>query len=92
MDAKDLELLQASFRRWDDERSTSGRLPPKPVVLHCADGEVIVADVLLVSEEDQDIIFDVVSTNRPDASRIGAACLLPFSEVSSVEPWQNQDK
>jgi hypothetical protein len=71
MDAKDLELLQASFsamgRRAQHQWPVAAKTRRSPL----ADGEVIVADVLLVSEEDQDIIFDVVSTNRPDASRIG---------------------
>jgi hypothetical protein len=55
MHAKDLQLLRASIGH--------------NVILCCTDGEVIVAEIYSVSEEDEDIIYDVVSTNRPDASR-----------------------
>jgi hypothetical protein len=74
--AKDLQLLRASIGH--------------NVILCCTDGEVIVAEIYSVSEEDEDIIYDVVSTNRPDASRERAAYLMPFSEVSSVEPEQGE--
>ena len=77
MDAKDLEVLKAGIGRC--------------VVLHCMDGEIIVAEVFSVSDEDQDIIFDFVSSNRPEPYRKTcekAAYLIPMSEVSSVEPCQ----
>jgi hypothetical protein len=51
MDVNDLELLKASI--------------DQTVVLRCTDGEVIVAQIHSVSEEDQDIIYDFVSSNRP---------------------------
>jgi small nuclear ribonucleoprotein (snRNP)-like protein len=76
MDAKDIELLKDSIDH--------------TVVLRCTDGEVIVAEIHSVSEEDQDIIYDVVSSSRPDEYRgtgEKAAYLIPMSEVSSVEPW-----
>ena len=81
MDAEDLELLKASI----------GRV----VVLRCTDGEVLVAEIHSVSEEDQDIIYYVVTSNRPDTYRNTgekAAYLIPISEVISVEPWHGEQR
>ena len=58
------------------------------VILRCADGEVILAEIHSVSEEDRDVIYDVVSSNRPGNSgknANGPAYLLSFSELDSVE-------
>jgi hypothetical protein len=81
MDTKDLELLKASI--------------DQIVILRCRDGEVIVAAIHAVSEEDQDIIYDVVSSNRPDEYlRTGEkpSFLIPISEVSAVELWHGEVK
>ena len=66
MNARDLKLLKANVGRH--------------VVLNCTDGEVIVAEIHSVSDEDQDIIYYLVSSNRPDAYRVGEkpAYLIPF--------------
>jgi len=80
MDSGDLELLKASIGR--------------NVVIHCVDGEVILAEIHFVSDEDQDLIYDVVSSNRPSSSRETSdkpAYLMPFSEVSSVERWHDPE-
>jgi len=53
----------------------SANSSPRNVVLHCTHGEVIVAGVFSVSERDQAITYNVVSTNRPDASRTGLLAL-----------------
>ena len=50
MDAADLELLKASTDKY--------------VVIHIEDGEVIVAAVHFVSDEDQDVIYDVISSPK----------------------------
>ena len=81
MDTKDLELLNASIGA--------------AVLLRCTDGEVIVAEILWVSEEHQDMIYDVVTSSRPETYRSTgekAAYLIPFSEVRSVEPWQGESR
>ena len=73
MNAADLQRLKANVGR--------------RVIIHCADGEVILAEIHSVSEEDQDVIYDVVSSNRPDAPEgvsNGPAYLMLFSEVSFV--------
>ena len=50
MDARGLELLKTRIDR--------------VVQFHCKDGEVIVAAIHLVSEEEQDVIYDLISSNR----------------------------
>ena len=77
MDAADLELLKASTDKY--------------VVIHIEDGEVIVAAVHFVSDEDQDVIYDVISSNRPERYRDDTskpAYLMPFAKIEFIEPWQ----
>ena len=74
MNLKDLELLKANVGC--------------QVTLHCVTGEVIVAEILSVSDEDQDLIYDLVSSNQLETyCRTGekAAYLIAFNEVSFVE-------
>lgn len=61
------------------------------VRLDCIDGEVIKAKLILVSEEDQDIIFDLICTNRQDKYEKldrQPAYLLRFQHIQHVEPLQ----
>jgi hypothetical protein len=68
----DIELLKSRI----DQR----------VLFHCKDGEQIVGKVILVSDEDQDVIYDMVSSNRNEryASFGDAAHLLKFEEIDFV--------
>ena len=73
MKAADLQLLKANVGR--------------RVILHCVDGEILIAEIHSVSEEDQDVIYDVVSSNRSgdrEGVANGPAYLMPFSEVDFV--------
>jgi len=76
MNQADFDLLKASI--WGNN-----------VVLHCIQGARIVAEVHSVSEEDQDVIVDVISSNRPEIyDRFDSkAFLIPFSDINSVEPY-----
>jgi hypothetical protein len=55
----------------------------------CFDGEVIVAKILFVSETEEDVIYDLVSTNREsqyekhDKQPAYQVC---FRDIKSVEP------
>ncbi len=75
MNAKDLETLNANVDR--------------VVKITTCDGESLVAKVVLVSEEDEDVIYELLSTSREaeyekfdeqPAYRIG------FAEIHAVEP------
>jgi hypothetical protein len=55
--------------------SASADSSARNVAPRCTDGKVIVAGVFPVPEEDQAIIYDVVSTSRPDAPRTGATAV-----------------
>ena len=75
MDEEHLQLLKSSIDRC--------------VVLRCVDGEVIVARILFVSDE-EDIVYDLVSSNRLETyEQTGktAAYLVPIIEVAAVHPW-----
>lgn len=54
----------------------------------CKDGEVIVGRILFVSDEDRDVIYDLVSSNRMDRYRSLRDCAyrLTFDEIDSVAP------
>jgi hypothetical protein len=57
----------------------------KRVVIQLADGEITLAEPHAVSDEDQDVIYDVVATNRPEQYRQhGAAYLARLSDVEVV--------
>jgi small nuclear ribonucleoprotein (snRNP)-like protein len=60
----------------------------KRVVLHCTDGEVITAEIVSVSDEHEDVIYDIVSSNRPEvyqAMEGKPAFVIPFADISFVE-------
>lgn len=57
------------------------------VFLQCKDGEQITARVLSVSETEQDVICDILSTSHPDRysnGQIKDAHLIHFSEIDNV--------
>ncbi|MGB6835933.1 MAG: hypothetical protein WCA94_11435 [Candidatus Acidiferrum sp.] len=75
MNENDLQLLKASV--------------DKLVKIRCCDGEVLVARVHFVSDEYEDLIYDVVSTNqtaRYEKHGQQAAYTVGFQDIESVEP------
>ena len=60
----------------------------KVVKIHCSDGEVLIAKVIFVWDEYEDVSVDVVSTDRPEKyEKYGpdAAHTLNFKDILSVE-------
>ncbi len=71
MDLTDVEALKAGIG--------------KQVVLGFRDGEVTLAEPHVISDEDSDIFYDVVSTNRPERyAKAGAAYLASLSDIDVV--------
>jgi len=61
----------------------------KPVRIFCVDGEILTARVILVSEEEEDVIFDLLTTNRQDKYEKldrQPAYMLRFMHIAQVEP------
>lgn len=67
----------------------------KVIRINSTEGEVIVAKVLSVSEEHQDIVVDVLSTNQPERyAKLGkqyteGAWVIPFEFIESINPEEN---
>jgi hypothetical protein len=66
----------------------------RTVSLLCADGELIVGDIVFVSEENQEVLYDLVSSNRPELYHdrwVGFHVFsLPLDQIVSVtleESW-----
>ena len=74
MTADDLQLLKASV--------------DKVVRIICRDGERILAKVHAVSSEENDVIYDLISTTKEsqyEKHDEQPAYLIPFSEIDHVE-------
>ena len=59
----------------------------KDVELVCTDGEVVHAHVISVSEEERDVIYDLISsslTERYKGRPSDASYLTPFDEINSI--------
>jgi hypothetical protein len=59
----------------------------KTIELSCTDGEVVQAYVISVSEQDKDVVYDLVSSNMAERyqNRQGnEAYLTPFEEIESI--------
>ena len=56
------------------------------IQLHCKDGEVIVGKVHFVSEDERDVIYDLISSNRPTQYQSFGSCAfrLAFDEIEFV--------
>ncbi len=50
----------------DDIKFLKTKADRDPVKLYLTDGEELVAKMLFVSDTEQDVIFDIISTNRQD--------------------------
>lgn len=61
-----------------------------PVRFHCKDGEIIVGELHSVSEDETDVIFDLVSSNRQGRYQVfdqvfgDCAFRLTFDEIDFV--------
>jgi hypothetical protein len=63
----------------------------KLVTITCSDGEVLLAKVHAVSDEDEDVIYDLVSTTKEshyEKRDEQPAYLIPFGDIDRVEPFQ----
>ena len=79
MRKSDIELLKASV--------------DKVIRVHCRDGEVFVGKALSVSEAEQDLIYDLISTSREsqyEKTDQQPAFMIRFDDIDSVESCQEQ--
>jgi small nuclear ribonucleoprotein (snRNP)-like protein len=75
MTERDLQVLKASI--------------DKVVTIVCYDGETVLAKIHAVSEEDQDVIYDLVSTTSPsqyEKHDEQPAYIIKFEHIDHVEP------
>ena len=73
----DLQLLKASIDR--------------VVKITCCDGEILLAKVHAVSDEDEDVIYDLVSTTKEshcEKRDEQPAYLIGFRDIERVEPFR----
>lgn len=78
MTEQDLQVLKASIG--------------KVVRIVCYGGETMLAKVHAISDEDHDIIYDLVSTTRPsqyEKHDEQPAYLIKFEDIERVEPFRN---
>ena len=76
MTESDLEILKANI--------------DKLVRVRCRDGEVFVGKALFVSEEDQDLIYDLVSTSKGSQYEkldLHPAYLIRFEDIDEVDSF-----
>jgi hypothetical protein len=60
--------------------------------VHCQDGEVFVGKALSVWDEEQDLVYDLISTNREsqyEKADQQPAYVIKFDDIDSVEPYQD---
>jgi hypothetical protein len=73
---------------------TIGELSPyqdKTVVVQLSDGEISTAKIAFVDAEYEDIVVDIISTNRPDNYRdANAAYTVAVADLISVEEVSGQ--
>jgi len=67
------------------------------VQITSTEGEVLTARVLHVSEKDEDVTIDILSTNQPERyvlmgkSYKEGAWAIPFSFIASIEPNEQRN-
>lgn len=79
MTERDLQLLKTSI--------------DKVVKIVSYDGEIMLAKVHAISDEDQDVIYDLVSTTRPSHYKKHdeqPAYLIKFDDIEHIEPLRNE--
>lgn len=77
MTEQDLQVLKASIN--------------KIVRIVCYDGETMLAKLHAISDEDQDVIYDLVSTTRLsqyEKHDEQPAYLIKFDDIEHVEPFE----
>ena len=65
------------------------------VRVHCTDGEIFVGRVLSVSEEEQDLIYDLIITSKGshyEKTDEQPAYMIKLRDIESVDPWQDSSK
>jgi hemerythrin superfamily protein len=68
------------------------KLESSLVRLSSTEGEVIIARLLSISEEHQDVVLDIISTSQPERyDRLGrqyndGAWAIPFEYIRDVQP------
>ena len=75
--ADDLQVLKANIT--------------KIVKIVCSNGEVMVAKIHVVSDEDEDVIYDLISTTKEsqyEKHDEQPAYLIPFKDIERVEPFE----
>ena len=78
MTEQDLQLLKASI--------------DKVVRIVCYGGETMLARVHAISDEDQDVIYDLISTTKPsqyEKHDEQPAYLIAFEDIVQVESFQD---
>lgn len=78
MTEQDLQLLKASIN--------------KVVRIVCYDGEIMLAKLHAISDEDKDVIYDLVSTTKLsqyEKHDEQPAYLIKFEDIKHVEPFRN---
>jgi hypothetical protein len=62
----------------------------KQLEIHCKDGEVMEIKIISVSESERDVVYDLVSTNRPERyigqNTKATSYLTTFDEIDTVTP------
>lgn len=79
MTEQDVQLLKASI--------------DKVVKIVSYDGEIMLAKVHAISDEDQDVIYDLVSTTKPSLYKKHdeqPAYLIKFEDIEHIEPLGNE--
>jgi hypothetical protein len=64
----------------------------KTVRIFCSDGEVLLARIHAVSDEDGDIIYDLISTTKEshyEKRDLQPAYLISFRDIERAEPYQS---
>jgi hypothetical protein len=64
----------------------------KLIRVHCRDGEIFVAKAISVSEEEQDLIYDLISTSREsqyEKTDQQPSYLIRFEDIEAIEPYHD---
>jgi hypothetical protein len=60
----------------------------KQLEIHCKDGEVMEIKIISVSESERDVVYDLISTSRPDRytgqNTTSTSYLTTFDEIETV--------
>jgi small nuclear ribonucleoprotein (snRNP)-like protein len=82
-------LLELTFFMTEADLEILKDSVDKVVVITCSNGEILHARIHFVSHEDQDVIYDLVSTTKEsqyEKHDVQPAYLIRFSDIDHVEP------